>query len=157
MSILSFLSGGIGGELAKGAMDIAKGFFPAKLSEADEKQFEMQLLSFANNHIKEMKNLANEEQAEFNRRIADQEGTAKDLKSIPYVGALIIFLRGVQRPAWGFVTLLMDYQWFSGAWVFNEQQSNAMFLINFLVLGFLFGERAMQNLMPLIIKLMGKP
>jgi len=156
MGMLDFLTGGVGGELAKGAMDIAKGFFPAKLSEEDEQRLKMQLQALTNNHIKEMQVVANKEQAEFNSRIKDLEGTASDLKTIPFIGPVIIFLRGLQRPAWGFATLHIDFKWFSGEWPFDENQTNAMYLINLLVLGFLFGERAIKNLEPLITKILAK-
>ena len=154
MGMLDFLTGGVGSELAKGAMDIAKGFFPAKLSEEDEQRLAMQLQSLTNNHVKEMRVVANEEQAEFNGRIKDLEGTASDLKTIPIIGPVIIFARGLQRPVWGFATLYIDFKWFSGIWTLDEQQTNAMYLINLLVLGFLFGERAIKNLEPLITKLL---
>ena len=52
MGMLDFLTGGVGSELAKGAMDIAKGFFPAKLSEEDEQRLAMQLQALTNNHVK---------------------------------------------------------------------------------------------------------
>ena len=154
--VLDFLTGGAGSELAKGAMDIAKGFFPAKLSEADEKRLEMQMQTLTNNHVKALAVVANEERVIFNNRITQMEGTAKDLKAIPFVGPVVIFLRGMQRPVWGFATLYIDFKWFSGLWVLNHDQTNAMYLINLLVLGFLFGERAIKNLEPLITKLLTK-
>ena len=158
MGMLDFLTGGVGTKLAEGAMDIAKGFFPAKLSEEDEKRLGMQLQTLTNNHIKEMQVVANEEQAEFNARLKDLEGTASDLKTIPIIGPIIIFMRGLQRPVWGFATLYLDFMWFSDAWKFSddEQKGTAMILINLLVLGFLFGERAIKNLEPLITKLLAK-
>ena len=158
MGMLDFLKGGVGGELAKGAMDIAKGFFPAKLSEEDEKRLAMQFQSLTNNHIKEMQIVANEEQAEFNKRTTEMEGTAKDLKAIPILGPIIIFLRGAQRPVWGFSTLVMDFMWLSNSWDFsdNEQKGTMMIVVNVLVLGFLFGERAVKNLMPLLLKVFAK-
>lgn len=156
MGILDFLSGGIGGKLAEGAIDIAKGFFPEKLSEEDEKRLAMQLQALTHNHVKEMQLLANEQQAEFNGRLKELEGTASDLKTIPFIGPIIIFLRGVQRPAWGFSTLVIDYHWFSGDWKIDAGQESALYLINLLVLGFLFGERAIKNLEPLITKILEK-
>lgn len=156
MGILDILSDGVGSKLAEGAMDIAKGFFPAKLSEEDEKRLNMQLKGMMNNHVKDMQIAANEEQAVFNQRISEMEGTAKDLKTIPIIGPIVIFLRGMQRPVWGFATLFIDFKWFSGDWKLDEPQMNAMYLINLLVLGFLFGERAIKNLEPLIMKILAK-
>lgn len=156
MGMLDFLSGGVGGKLAEGAMDLIKGRFPSKMSEADEKGLEMDLLSLNNNHVKDLEVIANQDRAEYNTRIKEMEGTAADLKTIPIIGPIIIFLRGMQRPVWGFATLFMDFKWFSGGWALDEQQTNAMYLINLLVLGFLFGERAIKNLEPLIMKILAK-
>ena len=46
--------------------------------------------------------------------------------------------------------------WFMGRWQLNPQQESALWVINFLVLGFLFGERAVQNVAPLIAEIMAK-
>lgn len=95
--------------------------------------------------------LAQEAQAEFNKRIAELEGTASDLTKFGLLGRLVVFVRGCQRPVWGFATLYMDFMWFSGRWAeLSQQQESAFWIINLLVLGFLFGERAIKNLMPLI-------
>jgi hypothetical protein len=46
--------------------------------------------------------------------------------------------------------------WFMGRWQLSEAQESALWVINFLVLGFLFGERAVQNVAPLIAEIMDK-
>ncbi len=99
---------------------------------------------------------AAEAEAAVTRRAAELEGTASDLRSLPIVGRLILFLRGCQRPAWGFATLVVDWQVFSGAWFLPETgpMANAFWAINILVLGFLFGERTILNLMPAITAMM---
>lgn len=89
----------------------------------------------------------------LNERISQQEGTAADLKSIPIVGPLMLFLRGAQRPVWGYAVLFMDYQVYSGIWKLDAsrpEESAVFYIINFLVLGFLFGERAIINILPLV-------
>lgn len=94
----------------------------------------------------------------IDERIAKQEGTAQDLLNMPILGKCILFARGAQRPVWGFATLAMDFMWFFGDYPheFNEQQQTTLIIINSLVLGFLFGERAVLNLTPLITKLLAK-
>jgi len=154
--ILDALTGGLGSTLVSGAMDLIKGRFPDKLSEGDSKALEMELLTLNNNHLAKIAGLANEQTEEFNSRLKDMEGTAKDLKSIPVLGPIVIFLRGTQRPVWGFATLYLDYKWFSGDWTLDDQQGSAAAIINLLVLGFLFGERAIKNLEPLLLKLFAK-
>jgi hypothetical protein len=93
----------------------------------------------------------------LNQRIAAYEGTASDLKAMPYVGPLLLVARGAQRPVWGYATIWLDYQVYSGAWVIRQDQPEltaAFYIINFLVLGFLFGERALVNLLPVIESLL---
>ena len=115
-----------------------------KISEA-QKKYELTILD-----------KANEADAEFNTRIKEMEGTASDLKSIPFISGIVIFLRGLQRPVWGFATLYLDYKSFSQDWILTEKQDFALLMINILVLGFLFGERAIKNVMPLIGAYFGK-
>ena len=98
----------------------------------------------------------NESVRELNKRIEAQEGTASDLKSLPVIGSVVLFLRGLQRPAWGFFTMYLDYHWFTAVTDYTEQQQTALITVNILVLGFLFGERTIKNLTPLIIKVFGK-
>jgi len=89
----------------------------------------------------------------LNERIAALEGTASDLKALPVVGRLVIFLRGAQRPVWGFGSLYMDYMVFSKKWPLTPEsyEEIAFWTINFLVLGFLFGERAVKNILPMVM------
>ncbi len=92
---------------------------------------------------------------ELTERIAQLEGTAKDLKSMPIIGRIVLFARGCQRPVWGFFALWLDYKWFS-EWALSQQQQSALIAINILVLGFLFGERAAKNVMPYVIQAIQK-
>lgn len=156
MGILSklteFVSGGLFGEIK----DVAKTWWPPDMSEAEKAEKEFQLQQFLDAKQQRLENLLGKASEQLDKRIAEQEGTAKDLKTIPVLGHLIIFLRGVQRPLWGYATLYMDYRWFFEVHEFTEQQQTAMIVINLLVLGFLFGERTIKNLEPLIIKVFGK-
>jgi hypothetical protein len=89
----------------------------------------------------------------LNQRIAAYEGTASDLKAMPYVGPLLLMARGAQRPIWGYATIWLDYKVYSGTWAIRADQpelTTAFYVINFLVLGFLFGERALVNLLPVV-------
>lgn len=114
--------------------------------------------------------IANEAASDAERmvtaRAAQLEGTASDLMQFGIVGRLVVFLRGAQRPVWGFGTLYMDYMVFSGQWTLGPEitvseqgwpsdteglRAVAFVVINILVLGFLFGERAVKNVMPLIL------
>lgn len=84
-------------------------------------------------------------------RSLQYEGTAVDLKAIPFFGPLMLFLRGGQRIVWGYGTMCLDWMWFSAWSELSKQQESALWVINFLVLGFLFGERAVQNIAPFVV------
>ena len=149
--ITDFVSGGLFGEIK----DTVMSYFPPDMSPKDKAEAELKLQQMLNNKAMEANKILNEAATQLDDRIREQEGTAKDLKSIPVIGTIIIFLRGVQRPMWGYATLVMDYKWFFEDHTFNEQQQTAMIVINMLVLGFLFGERTIKNLEPLILKIFG--
>jgi hypothetical protein len=142
-----FFSGGLGSAIVDGV----KGYFPPSMSDKEKAELSERINKEANIQANEAARIVNEERAEFNQRIKDMEGTANDLKSIPVIGPLVIFLRGCQRPVWGYATLYMDFMVFSGRWKeLSEMQESALWIINLLVLGFLFGERAIKNVMPLV-------
>jgi len=148
--IADFLSGGLSSTI----VEAVKEYYPPSMSETEQAELSERINAAANKQINEAAKLANEAQAEYNQRIKDLEGTAKDLKSIPIIGPIVIFLRGCQRPIWGYSTLYIDVMVFSGDWdSLSDTQESALWVINLLVLGFLFGERAVKNLAPLIERL----
>ena len=154
MNILKTIKGaisGISGGFLKDTIDAVTDYFPdpekkaeitAKLTELDMKR------------QKQMDDALQTSVDSLNKRINDQEGTVEDLKSLPFVGRIIIFARGAQRPIWGYATLYFDWQLFGNELTLTEQQTQLLWIINFLVLGFLFGERAIKNIMPLVVKFM---
>lgn len=157
MSLLTklgdFLSGGLGSTL----VETVKDYFPPSMSEQEKANLSHAIQLAADKKEIELRKLANDQDAEFNKRIKDMEGTTKDLQSIPILGPMIIFARGAQRPVWGFATLYMDYMVFSGQWSgLTEQNESALWVINLLVLGFLFGERAVKNVGPIITQMIQK-
>jgi hypothetical protein len=88
-------------------------------------------------------------------RAARLEGTAGDLKAIPYLGPILLVLRGAQRPIIGYGVMYVDYMTFSGIWKLPDGPIlNAWFATNILVLAFLFGERAIRNVAPLLTDLL---
>ncbi|PLT26696.1 hypothetical protein [Pseudoalteromonas sp. MelDa3] len=144
---IDLVSGGFGSSVVEAVKD----YFPPSMSEQEKAELSFRIQTATDQKALKVQELNNEAQAEFNRRIAELEGTAKDLKSIPVLGPLMLFLRGCQRPVWGYSTLYIDFNVFSGAWTgLTDTQESALWIINFLVLAFLFGERAMKNVTPLI-------
>lgn len=148
-----FMSGGF----FKSAKDTIMAYLPPGLTPQQKLEFELKFDALAAEKDAAADKALAESTEALNKRIAEQEGTASDLKSIPIFGTIVIFLRGVQRPAWGFYTMYLDWVWFSTVTDYSEQQQTALILINILVLGFLFGERTIKNLSPLIIKVFGAP
>lgn len=99
--------------------------------------------------------------AQTTERATELEGSAKDLLKLPVVGRIVIFLRGAQRPVWGYMSLFMDYQILSGKWEVQmtvpetgayTAEGCLIIAINVLVLGFLFGERTIKNILPLVTR-----
>lgn len=90
---------------------------------------------------------------EFNRRTLALEGTASDLKAIPILGSIVLFFRGMQRVIIGYGTMYVDFNVFSGLWKLQDDAlMSAFWIINFLVFGFLFGERTLKNVLPIAIE-----
>lgn len=144
---IDFVSNGFGSSVVEAVKD----YFPPSMSEQEKAELSFRIQTATDQKALKVQELNNEAQAEFNRRIAELEGTAKDLKTIPLLGPLMLFLRGCQRPVWGYSTLYINFKVFSGGWDgLTETQESALWIINFLVLAFLFGERAMKNVTPLI-------
>ena len=147
-----FGKGGLGSTI----VETVKDYFPPDMSEADRLKAERAIKAAADKQEKEMMIMAMQADKDLTDRIAKLEGTAQDLKQLPVVGRFIIFARGCQRPIWGFAALVMDFLWFT-EWSLTDKQETALIVINVLVLGFLFGERTIKNLEPLIMKIFGNP
>ena len=144
---IDFVSGGFGSTVVEAVKD----YFPPSMSEQEKAELSFRIQTATDQKALKVQELNNEAQAEFNRRIAELEGTAKDLKAIPVLGPLMLFLRGCQRPIWGYATLYMNFMVFSGHWgQLTASQESSLWIINLLVLGFLFSERAIKNVTPLI-------
>jgi hypothetical protein len=151
MGFLQGLLGFLKGDFVKNAMDFVNTRWPPDMSEAQRGQMELVIKEMLHQQAMDLAKVAREDEAAFNQRIVDLEGTAHDLKSIPFVGALIIFLRGAFRPLFAYGTAYIDWVYFTtntAHW--PEQQQTLLIAINLLVLVFFFGERAMKNIMPLI-------
>ncbi len=157
MSIFAKIADILGGSALKEGFNLVKSYFPPSMTDQEKTAAELAYAQFAHTKEIEMIRVLNEAESEFNQRIRDMEGTAADLKTIPVIGHILIFLRGAQRPAWGIFTLFADYQIFSGAWSLPNSPHSApmLFAINILVLTFIFGERAVKNLTPFIMQFFG--
>tara|TARA_R110001583_G_scaffold550_4_gene4864 strand:+ start:772 stop:1251 length:480 start_codon:yes stop_codon:yes gene_type:complete len=153
MSIFKKLLNGVTGGFVSTAVDTFKDYFPPDMSPGQKADLALKTKQLEANIQQQMDDAAITAEEVLTSRIAQLEGTASDLKGIPFIGPMVLFLRGLQRPLWGYATLFMDYMWFSEWTTLTSKQESALMAINILVLGFLFGERAIKNVMPLITKL----
>jgi len=155
MGVLSKVTDFLGGSLFKEIKEGVMSYFPPDMSPQQKAEAELKLQQFLNEKEINANKILSDAAAQLDKRIAEQEGTAKDLLAMPILGRLVLFLRGLQRPVWGFFTMYIDGKWFTESPTYTEQQQTALIVINILVLGFLFGERTLKNLEPLIIKVFG--
>ncbi len=153
MGFLSKVADAFGGSLVKDIIGVAKEYFPPDMNPEKKAELELKLGELALNKQRQLDQAILESEKAITDRIASLEGTAQDLRAVPIVGPLMLFLRGMQRQVWSYGAIYCDFMWFSGKWDLTDQQESAMWIINFLVLGFLFGERAIQNVMPLFIEM----
>jgi len=155
MSFLAKVTDFVGGSLFKEIKEGVMSYFPPDMTEQQKQDLELNIERLLMEKQRRANEVIADSSMQLDKRINEQEGTAKDLKGIPIVGTLIIFLRGLQRPTWGYFCMYLDYTWFTTVTDYTEQQQTALIVINFLILGFLFGERTLKNLEPLILKVFG--
>ncbi len=93
---------------------------------------------------------------EDNKEIQIENSENSDLSRIPYLSAFFFFARGCQRVLWSIFTIILDWNIFSSHWKLQTGTpiESAFFIVNILVLGFLFGEIALKNTAPMIISIL---
>jgi hypothetical protein len=156
MSFLTKITEFVGGSLFSEIKDGVMSYFPPDMSPKQKAEAELKIQQLLHQKQLDVSSILNESAKQLDARIKEQEGTASDLKQLPLIGSLVLFLRGTQRPIWGFFTMYLDYVWFTTSPGYTEQQQTALIVVNMLVLGFLFGERAIKNLEPLIMEVFRK-
>ena len=143
------------GGLASTIFEAVKTYFPPDMPPEKKAEMQIAIERIAMEREKNVNDAIRESEQAINDRIKIYEGTASDLTAIPVLGTIMLFLRGAQRPIIGYVTIYLDYMVFSGQWkLLPGTQESCFWIINFLVLGFLFGERALKNVAPLITEIM---
>lgn len=155
MSFFSEIANIATGGLAKEILNKVTEYFPPDMSNEKKAMLQLELERIEFEREKMANDAATQEAGNINKRLEIYEGTAKDLLAIPIIGGVMLFLRGSQRTVWGFATIAFDYHWFVDQAVLDNQQQLALIIINVLVLGFLFGERAIKNIMPLLTEFIG--
>ncbi len=151
--ILKKIAGTAVRALAKDALNLVEK--EAQLTPLQAQNFKLKLTELANQHADNAERNSIQAAKDLTDRIAILEGTAADLgESLP--GKIVLFLRGAQRPVWGYATLVFVGAWLLGSPSFTPGQEQILYAIVLLVLGFLFGERAVKNVLPLFQKGLGK-
>jgi len=155
MDFFQRISAFIGTGFLKDVGEVVDRFVATKVEKEEMKRMMAELV---HRQELELQKFSLEAEQEFNLRVKDLEGTAKDLNQAGWIGRTILFIRGAQRPIWGYFVGFMDVMVFSRKWDIanNQQMESAFWIINFLVLGFLFGERAVKNVAPLVNEIVGK-
>lgn len=157
MSLIDKVASLFGGGLVDSVIKTVEKYLPPDMSPAEKAAMELELQRMAFEKQKQADAMMADAERRVTERISLLEGTATDLRSIPFIGPIMLFMRGAQRPVWGFAVLYSDMMWFSGKWgVMTTQQESALWVINLLVLGFVFGERAVANLAPVISDMMSR-
>lgn len=157
MNLLDKVANLFGGGLVDSVLKTVEKYLPPDLSPNEKAAMELELQKLAFEKQKQADEIMADAEKRVTERISLLEGTATDLRAIPWLGPIMLFLRGAQRPVWGFAVLYSDLMWFSGKWgTLTQQQESALWVINLLVLGFIFGERAVANIAPIIGDIMTK-
>ena len=147
--LLSGIANAATGGLGKEIIDKISDHFPPDLTPEQKANIQLATDNLILAREKETNLAVAAAETAINERVSMYEGTAKDLMGIPFLGSIILFLRGSQRIAWGYGALYFDWLWFFTPAKLPDRQEIALLSVNILVLGFLFGERAIKNLLPL--------
>ena len=113
--------------LGKDLLGMLKSYFPGKIPPEMEAQIEERA------------------QESFRGFVVQYEGAAKDYKDIPVIGPIVLLFRGLIRPAMTLMTAYLDYLYFKPSSNWSGEQGDLLWMLNLLVMGFWFGERAMKN------------
>lgn len=155
-TLAGFIPGG--SEIVK----LVEKVIPDKMSEEEKVRLELEIEKSSTDRKIQLLDKWNEYDRQFQDFTKDMEGTAGDLKSIPVIGHIIILLRGAFRPLCCYSVLFTFIKVLSGSWNLDamyttnaNQAWSLLWIITLLVFTFVFGERAIQNLMPLIERVMG--
>ena len=136
-----------------------KELLPKDVPEDQKDVIALKIESMIDKQTSEIKVATANLKSEVDSKIEELANTANDLKQIPVLGGIGLFIRGMQRPIWVLALLFIDLKVFSNSsgWTLEKgsQAESIFWLLNLLVLGFLFGERAIKNIMPVINKRLG--
>ena len=122
------------------------------IDEEKKKIIGIQIKSLIDKQTSDVKVALSDLKATVDSKIQALASSTKDLEKVPFFGKVGLFIRGMQRPVWALVLIYVDLKVLSGVWdiTTDAQLKSAFWLLNLLILGFLFGERAVKNVIPVI-------
>ncbi|OEU64598.1 MAG: hypothetical protein BBJ57_10695, partial [Desulfobacterales bacterium PC51MH44] len=112
---------------------------PSTVTDAQKKEVSSKVEQIIEKKLCDLRVAKVDIESEVNQKIEKLAHTTKDLEKVPFFGKLGLFLRGMQRPIWGFALLYIDLKVLSGDWTLpaGSQTESAFWLLNLLILGFL--------------------
>lgn len=159
-------------------VDTVKDYFPPSMSEQEKANLQIAITDAVHQKEVELIELAHKDQIIHIDQMKSMEGTATDLLQAGWLGRIMLFLRGSQRVVWGIGTFVFDIFWFFTDKIplpltvkMSDPDNSAVTImvadpvttgkitiivtVHMLVLSFLYGERAIKNLTPMIVMLVG--
>jgi len=114
-------------------------FLPPSMNEKDKAELKQNMEMFV---AKE----AHSESSEFRNFVLQYEGSAADYKNIPFIGPIMMLIRGMVRPICTYGTFYFDFIYFTSITkVWTVEQSKLLAIMNVIVLTFWFGEKILVN------------
>lgn len=105
MAIFDKIASLFGGGLVDSMLDTIKAYFPPGMTPQQEAELKLGLERLSFEKQKQADAMMADAERQVTERISLLEGTATDLRSVPIVGPIMLFMRGAQRPVWGFAVL----------------------------------------------------
>jgi len=150
--IAKLATGGIGGQV----LDIIERQFPGKLTPQEQSELSVTLERMEMEREQQANNAIAEAERSLNERVAEYEGTASEIKDMWLVGPLVILMRSLFRPICSYVTLYLNFVYFTSVNDWSPETTNLLVVIDVIVFGFWFGERAVKNVLPIVLAWMDK-
>lgn len=118
--------------IIEGGKTVLNKILPDKMSESEK-------ATISTNYELQMTKLAMTGDRNFRNFVLGYEGTAKDIPKG------LVWIRSAIRPAFTIMVGYIDYLYFASINTFTLEQSSLLKAINIIVLGFWFGEKALQR------------
>ena len=98
MAIFDKIASLFGGGLVDSMLDTVKAYFPPCMTTQQEAELKLELERLAFEKQKQADAMLADAERQVTERISLLEGTATDLRAVPVIGPIMLFMRGAQRP-----------------------------------------------------------